>query len=142
MRTISLFLLLICCNSKNKEIAKEDYTNLIEIALNICPEVESYYHFETEDRRRINLLIGKNSQLTHTIKCFGYNVNSGKKYQKDNSTWIEIWNYKKINANEFYLLYKIENEGVFVETTITKSNGKWIENECKITETKDNKPTT
>lgn len=135
MRIISLLLLLICCNPKNKEIVKEDYTNLLEVALNICPEVESYYHFEIEDRRKINLLIGKNTQLTYTIKCFGNDVNYGKKYQKDKSTWIEIWNYKKINANEFYLLYKIANEGVFVETTITKSNGKWISNGCKITET-------
>ncbi|MBW8522449.1 hypothetical protein K0U91_13130 [Chryseobacterium chendengshani] len=136
MKTIFLFLLLISCNPEKKEVVQEDYSKLIEIALNICPEVEKYYHFEIEERRTINLLSGKNSPLIGTIMCFDYKVNYGKKYQNNNSTWIEIRNYKKISANEFYLLYKIENEGVFVETTIKNSDGKWRTDDCKISETK------
>lgn len=132
MKFIYLLIILMTCSPNRKEVAKEDYSNLFEIALNICPEIKKYYHFEFEDRKVINMLIGESAPLNRSIKCFGYKVNYKRKYINDKSTWIEIWNYQKVSADKFYLLYKIQNEEVFVEMIIEKLKGKWYMKECKI----------
>ncbi|MCU7614097.1 hypothetical protein N0B16_06575 [Chryseobacterium sp. GMJ5] len=128
-----IFLLTINCSNKKNDPINEDISDLIELSLNICKDVEQYYHFELKERRNIKISFKDiKNPLTRKIKCYGIIVDNKGEMDEDTNL-IEVLEYQK-TSDKFYILYKIPNQGVVVETTIKYKFGQWELSDCSVLE--------
>ncbi|SHM74857.1 hypothetical protein [Chryseobacterium polytrichastri] len=131
LHILILLLFINCFNKVNS--AQEDISSLIEMSLNSCNDAKQYYHFEIKNRRNISIIFKKiNNPLTRKIKCFGILINENNDLNK-NGNLIEVLDYKT-SSNNFFLLYKIVNQGAVVETNMEYINGEWKFSNCNIVE--------
>lgn len=128
-----IFLLTINCNNKKKDPNNKDISDLIELSLNICKDVEQYYLFELKERRNIRISFKDiKNPLTRKIKCYGFMVDN-KGELDEGTNLIEVLEYQK-TSDKFYILYKIPNQGVVVETTIKYKFVRWELSDCSVLE--------
>lgn len=127
---ILIFLLLLSCFNKT-DSTKEDISSLIEISLNACNDAKQYFHFEIKERRNVSIVFKRiKNPLIRQIKCYDVLVNENS---NEKGNLIEVLDYKR-SANNFFLMYKIVNEGAVVEVNLNFKNGKWQLLNCSIVE--------